>query len=220
LISSRHPQLGVTTVFRHRTKRTSSYGYDLFVRSTSELRHTILGAARSEFAQYGLAGARIDRIAKAADASKERLYAHFGDKETLFRSVVMADSAEFFAAVTLRPDAIPEFVGDIYDLTCRRPEHLRMMTWASLEGLTLDPPPIDDPESIVGRDIATIESAQAAGYVDASWRPMDLLVLLFGLALAWAQSPHPGAVTADPVVVAERRAAAVEAARRIVAPSA
>jgi TetR/AcrR family transcriptional regulator len=48
---------------------------------------------------------------------------------------------------------------------------------------------------------------------------MDLLVLLFGVALAWAQSPHPDAVTADPAVVAARRAAAVEAARRIVAPA-
>jgi len=39
------------------------------VRTTSELRHTILAAARAEFARYGLAGARIDRIARAAEAS-------------------------------------------------------------------------------------------------------------------------------------------------------
>jgi len=178
-----------------------------------------LTAARSEFAQYGLAGARIDRIAKAADASKERLYAHFGDKETLFRGVVAADAAEFFAAVTLRPDAVAEFVGDIYDLACRRPEHLRMITWANLEGFALDPPPIDDRESFAARDIGTIEVAQAAGYVDASWNPMDLLVLFFGVALAWAQSPHPDAATADLDIIAARRAAAVEAARRIVTPA-
>ncbi|MGB9303500.1 MAG: TetR family transcriptional regulator [Mycobacterium sp.] len=189
------------------------------MRTTSELRDMILGAARSEFAQYGLAGARIDRIAKAADASKERLYAHFGDKEALFRSVVAADAAEFFAAVTLRADAVPEFVGDIFDLACRRPEHLRMITWASLEGFALDPPPIDDRESVAARDMSTIEAAQAAGYVDASWDPMDLLVLLFGVALAWAQSPHPDAATADPAIIAGRRGAAVEAARRIVAPT-
>jgi AcrR family transcriptional regulator len=194
-------------------------GYDLPVRTTSELRDTILSAARSEFAQFGLAGARIDRIAKVANASKERLYAHFGDKETLFRSVVAADAAEFFAAVTLRPDAVPEFVGDIYELACRRPEHLRMITWANLEGLALSPPPIDDRETVAARDIRTIEAAQAAGYVDATWRPLDLLVLLFGVALAWAQSPHPDAVTADPSILAARRAAAVEAARRIVAPT-
>ena len=100
------------------------------------------GAARSEFAQYGLAGARIDRIARAAEASKERLYAHFKDKEALFRSVVAADLAEFFAAVTLRPDAVPEFVGDIYDLACRRPEHLRMITWASWRGSLSTRPPL------------------------------------------------------------------------------
>jgi TetR/AcrR family transcriptional regulator len=48
---------------------------------------------------------------------------------------------------------------------------------------------------------------------------MELLTLLFGVALAWAQSPRPDAVTADPAIVAARRAAAVEAARRIVTPA-
>lgn len=189
------------------------------MRTTTELRDNIIGAARLEFAQYGLAGARIDRIARAAEASKERLYAHFKEKEALFRSVVAADMAEFFAAVTLRADAVPEFVGDIYDLACRRPEMLRMITWASLEGLDLDPPPVGDWESIRDRDIGVIEAAQAAGHVDASWHPMDLLVLLFGVGLAWAQSPHPDAATDDPTVNAARRKAAVEAARRIVAPA-
>ena len=202
-----------------RTKRTSSYGYAHEVRTTAELRETILAAARSEFAQYGLAGARIDRIARAAEASKERLYAHFTDKEALFRSVVAADMADFFAAITLRGDAVPQFVGDIYDLACRRPEHLRMITWASLEGLALDPPRVDDGESILARDIGVIEAAQAAGDVDASWDPLDLLVLLFGVGLAWAQSPHPDGGSADPAIVAARRAAAVEAAGRIVTPA-
>ncbi len=80
-----------------------------------------------------------------------------------------------------------------------------MMTWANLEGLTLGPPLIDDRESDLARDIRTIEAVQAAGYVDASWRPMDLLVLLFGVARAWVQSPHPDAATADPAVIAARR---------------
>jgi AcrR family transcriptional regulator len=189
------------------------------VRTTTELRDTILAAARSEFAQYGLAGARIDRIANSAAASKERLYAHFTDKEALFRSVVAADTAEFFAAVTLRGDAVPEFVGDIYDLACRRPEHLRMMTWANLEGLVLEPPSVEGGESIALRDIKVIEAAQAAGQVDAAWQPMDLLVLIFGIGLAWAQSPHPDVSTADPASVVARRAAAVEAVRRIITPA-
>jgi TetR/AcrR family transcriptional regulator len=107
-------------------------------------------------------------------------------------------------------------VGDIYDLARRCPEHLRMITWANLEGLALDPPPADEWDSVPARDIRAIEAAQAAGFVDPVWRPMDLLVLLFGIGLAWAQSPHPDTRTADPEVIAQRRADVVEAARRIV----
>jgi TetR/AcrR family transcriptional regulator len=186
------------------------------VRSTTELRGEILVAARTEFAQYGLAGARIDRIAKSAHASKERLYAHFGDKEALFREVVAADVAEFFGAATPRSDAVPEWVGNLYDLMCARPEHLRMMTWAHLEGFILEEPRIEG-DPIPVQAIAAVEAAQTAGHVDRAWQPVDLLVVLFGIGLAWAHWPDPHAVTDDPAVIAHRRAVVVEAAARIIA---
>jgi len=50
-----------------------------------------------------------------------------------------------------------------------------------------------------------------------AWQPADLIVLLFATGLAWAHLPHPDAVTDDPAVIAHRRAAAVEAATRIIA---
>lgn len=187
------------------------------MRSKTELRGEILAAARAEFAQYGLAGARIDRIARAANASKERLYAHFGDKETLFRDVVATDGREFFRAVELRPDAVPEFVGGIFDLAQSRPEHDRMITWARLEGFPLDVPEFDE-EHPPERAIAALEQAQADGLVDPAWDPQQLLVLLFAIALAWAHWPDPAAATTDKAVIASRRAAAVEAAARIVKP--
>ncbi|MED5816084.1 TetR family transcriptional regulator [Mycolicibacterium sp. 050232] len=186
------------------------------MRSTTELRGEILTAARAEFARYGLAGARIDRIARAAHASKERLYAHFGDKETLFREVFFSDGAEFFRSVTLRPDAVPEFVGDIFDLACRKPEHLRMITWAQLEGFALHEPQADGPPP-QAQAVAAIEAAQAGGHVDPAWDSTELIVLLFGIGLAWAHLPSPDSVTDDPAVLASRRAAAVEAAARVVA---
>jgi AcrR family transcriptional regulator len=189
------------------------------VRNTAELRGEILEAARSEFAQYGLAGARIDRIARSARASKERLYAHFGDKETLFREVFAADSVEFYRSITLRPDAVPEFVGEIYDLARRRPEHLRMINWAHLEGFMLGEP-LADGQPLHEHGITAIEDAQAAGYVDAAWQPADLIAMLFAVGLAWAHLPHPDAVTDDPAVIAQRRATAVEAAARVIAPRA
>jgi AcrR family transcriptional regulator len=188
------------------------------MRSTSELRDHILTAARTEFARYGFAGARIDRIASGASASKERLYAHFGDKDALFREVLAADVAEFFQAVTMRPEAVPEFVGGLFDLSVRRPEHHRMVAWAHLEGLTLEEPTADG-QPLPELAVAAVVEAQATGYVDPAWDPRDLLVVLFGIALAWAHWPDPAAATTSAAVLAHRRAAAVEAATRVVSPA-
>lgn len=188
------------------------------MRSTTELRGEILAAARDEFARYGLAGARIDRIASAAKASKERLYAHFGDKESLFREVVAADHERYFAAATLRPDAVAEFAGAVFDLAHDHPEMVRMITWARLEGLPLeDPRPGAD--SLPADLIAALAEAQAAGHVNPGLDPADVLAMLFAVGLAWVHLPSPHAdADADPAIRAARRAAAVAAAQRIIEP--
>ncbi len=85
---------------------------------------------------------------------------------------------------------------------------------ARLEGVTLDEPHADG-QPLPAHGIAAIEAAQAGGHVDPAWPAIDLLVLLFAIGLAWAQLPHPDAVTQDAAVIAQRRAAAVDAARRI-----
>lgn len=186
------------------------------MRSTDELRSEILAAARTEFAQFGLAGARIDRIARNANASKERLYAHFTDKETLFRVLAAQDSAEFHNAVPIRSNAVAEFAGDVYDLAIRWPEHVRMMTWARLENVTLDTPP-QNGTSGASKAITAITQAQQEGLVDPDWAPFDLVTLLFGIGLAWAHSPAQAAITDEPTTIARRRAAAVKAASRVIA---
>lgn len=48
----------------------------------------ILAAARDEFAEYGLGGARMDRIAERAGLNKRLIYYYFEDKEKLFRAVL------------------------------------------------------------------------------------------------------------------------------------
>lgn len=53
-------------------------------------RESILKAAIIEFAERGLAGARVDRIASQAGANKQGLYYHFGSKEVLFKAVLIA----------------------------------------------------------------------------------------------------------------------------------
>src|ERR1700759_2816821 len=48
----------------------------------------IVAAALEEFAQLGLAGARIDEIARAARINKALLYYYFESKEHLYEGVV------------------------------------------------------------------------------------------------------------------------------------
>jgi len=48
----------------------------------------IIAAAIAEFAENGLAGARMDRLARAAGVNKAMIYYYFGSKEALFREVL------------------------------------------------------------------------------------------------------------------------------------
>src|SRR5437879_8186848 len=51
-------------------------------------RKKLLTAARREFADSGLAGARVDEIAARAGVNKQLLYHYFGDKDALYLAVL------------------------------------------------------------------------------------------------------------------------------------
>jgi AcrR family transcriptional regulator len=59
-------------------------------RDADATRARILAAATQEFARHGLAGARGDRIARAARTSERMVYYYFGSKERLYRAVLEA----------------------------------------------------------------------------------------------------------------------------------
>ena len=48
----------------------------------------ILRAARDEFAEHGLGGARMERIAERAALDKRLIYYYFDNKDSLFRAVL------------------------------------------------------------------------------------------------------------------------------------
>ncbi|MCU1406292.1 MAG: putative TetR-family transcriptional regulator [Glaciihabitans sp.] len=181
-----------------------------------DVRHRILVAARSEFAAYGLAGARIDRIARDGRASKERLYAYFSDKSALFQAVLDLNSREFFEAVPLHPNDVAGFVGGVFDHAVHNPEHLRILTWARLDGIAYELPPGPTDHD---HKLAAIRDAQAAGRIDASWNADELLTLLFSLGLARAQAPGVILHKDSPENLLRHRRAAVEAAKRLLAPT-
>ncbi len=49
---------------------------------------SILASAQTEFAEYGLKGGRIDRIATRAKANKQLVYYYFGSKDDLYRAAL------------------------------------------------------------------------------------------------------------------------------------
>ncbi|MES2786349.1 MAG: helix-turn-helix domain-containing protein, partial [Pseudomonadota bacterium] len=51
------------------------------LRDADRSQATILAAARDEFAESGLGGARMDRIAERAGLNKRLIYYYFQDKE-------------------------------------------------------------------------------------------------------------------------------------------
>ncbi|MCK5841866.1 MAG: TetR/AcrR family transcriptional regulator [Candidatus Sabulitectum sp.] len=60
---------------------------------------TILDAAAEEFAEKGYDGARVDAIAKRAGINKAMLYYRVGDKEELYRRVVLRGQTGFQNAI-------------------------------------------------------------------------------------------------------------------------
>lgn len=145
----------------------------------------IIAAATAEFAQFGIAGARVDRIAKTARTSKERVYAYFPNKEALYRFVAARELAAMVEAVPLDPTDLPGYAGRVHDHVSEHPERHRLMMWGELE-LRPGETPEDDPlgESL-RRKIEQLRAAQDAGLLDATWEPEEILVFVSRLATSW-----------------------------------
>ncbi|MFF8772196.1 TetR family transcriptional regulator [Kitasatospora sp. NPDC015120] len=181
-------------------------------------RDRIVTAATTEFARHGIAGARIDRIAKAARTSKERVYAYFRSKEDLYRFVSAQELAAVAEATRMDPTDLPGYAGRLHDYFAAHPERHRLMAWGRLE---LDPgstPADDDPiRRTVAHKTRQLRRAQEAGHLDPAWDPLDVLVFVNQIATSWADQPGLTATTSPEQAqhLAARRAAIVNAVQRL-----
>lgn len=187
-------------------------------RSADTVRDRIVTAARAEFSRYGIAGARIDRIAKAAKTSKERLYVYFRSKEALYGFIAEQELAAVAEATRMDPTDLPGYAGRVHDYFMSHPDHFRLMNWGRLEfadsGATTD----DPVSETVRRKTEQLRKAQEAGHLDPSWDPIDVLVFVNQIAMAWAGQLDLVDVAADQVrdpSLAARRAAVIAAVQRL-----
>ena len=184
-------------------------------RNADATRTRILDAASEEFSAYGLAGARIDRIAETAEANKRSIYVYFDSKEKLFDAALHHVLTKMIEDVPLTEDDLPGYAGRLFDYHLVRPQGFRMNTWRQLERPASGP----DAGDMYSKKIATLADAEA----DRAIAPADLLVLINGLAYSWLLSPRDllRADGSDPdsaARLAQHRAAIVEAARRMCEP--
>jgi len=185
---------------------------------SSAPRERVLAAAFSEFAGHGIAGARIDRIAKAAKTSKERVYAYFRSKDQLYAAVIAEQIRVVFDTVTLDVRDVPRYVGELFDFNVAYPELLRLVAWSRLENAGAPSPEANE---VLAAKVQTIANAQTEGLIPDDIPALDILVLLTELAGGWLSSTeyHGLAAPADSKIVAERRAAAVKIASRLFPPT-
>ena len=154
-------------------------------RDAERTRRQILAAATEEFAERGIAGARVDRIATVAGCNKAMLYAYFGNKDGLFDAVFTASVEHYLEQVGFDAGDLPHYAGRVFDYFEKHPGHLRLTTWYRLErgntGSVLD--------VIVEsyrHKVAVIEAAQRDGRLSSRWGAAELLVLVLNIAGMWS----------------------------------
>lgn len=172
----------------------------------------ILSAAAHEFAVFGIAGARVDRIAKAASANKNLIYIYFCSKEQLFDAVLNAHVTDGLDSVPFTPDDLPDYAGRIFDYCEQHPEVIRLATWHRLERTGEDPAAASPAREDKLRALAAVQQKTGLG---RDFSPEALLTIVLSIALAWGPSNVAGvpATTADGVD--GRRRAVVDAVRRL-----
>lgn len=155
--------------------------------SADETRARILLAATEEFSAHGIAGARVDRIAKSSGMSKPMIYAYFGSKDGLFDSVFQSHVVDNAERVPFTPHDLPAYAVALYDHYVSDPSLIRLIMWKRLEreatgylfgGL----------EHLNAAHLAQLSGAQQAGLVRSDIPAEDVWSLLIATASTWAQA--------------------------------
>jgi AcrR family transcriptional regulator len=157
------------------------------MRDGEATRKRILDAATAEFAEHGIAGARVDRIAAAAQANKAQLYAYFGNKDKLFDTVLWQRVERNVLSVPLSGEDLPGYATRLYDAYLEDPELVRLSTWARLERVP-EGDLFGQFESHADTKLATIEEAQRKGLITGEVTALDVHSMVIAMAMTWSPS--------------------------------
>jgi AcrR family transcriptional regulator len=141
----------------------------------------IFEAATEEFAAYGIAGARVDRIAHNAQANKQLIYAYFGDKRKLFYKVLDKAMVQVAEMVSTDITDLDRWVDEHIDYHHKHPELLRLLMWESLEVAEEDVCRSEARAERYGVKKQKVADAQEQGLARKDMPPAVMMLLFMGM---------------------------------------
>jgi AcrR family transcriptional regulator len=176
-------------------------------------RQQLFEGALAEFATYGEAGARVERLARRAGISPGLVYSFYESKSELFDAVFDHIVERATSMVPIDADHLPEYAAGLYDAGRAHPEVARFMTWYQLErGESALPASV---QAATDEKIAAITEAQRGGAVTGAMAPEQILALVLSIASMWNQ---PGEDLLALVPETSRRKVITDAVARLVEP--
>lgn len=170
------------------------------MRDADRSQSTILAAARDEFAEFGLGGARVDRIAERAGLNKRLIYYYFEDKEKLFQAVLeqayrdIREQEMQLHLLDMEPiAAVRRLVEFTWDYYLAHPEFMTLLNSANLHkarhlaesrrARELNSPLV---ETLAG----VLERGRREGSFRGGVDPVQLYVSIAGLAYFYLSNSH------------------------------
>ncbi len=177
-------------------------------------RKRLVDAATEEFAAYGIAGARVDRIAAAARSNKAQIYHYFDSKDGLFDAVFTAMCVETVDEVPIDVADLPGYAGRLFDSYERRPHVQRLATWHRLERSGLDPVAVVVMSNKA--KVTAVADAQRRGDLPSRFTADELLGLVLHLSGFWSSNVPEYDVLVARKSRARRRKVVVDAVAGVV----
>jgi AcrR family transcriptional regulator len=195
-------------------ERTMAKRYD-----SAESANLLLEASAVEFAQKGIGGARVDKIAERAGVNKASIYTYFGKKEDLFGAALQKKLGELAEQVVVRSEDVPTYVGQLFDFLCAHPEVVRLYEHEGMHYAPGEVPDFDKREQYHHDRVALIRAAAGGPDPDAE----SIFLSLIAMAYWFVAAPQVVRMIYGDLdqeeIRGRYRAQIMETARRVIAPA-
>jgi AcrR family transcriptional regulator len=194
-------------------------------RDAEQTRADILEAAKVEFADKGLAGARVDEIARLTSTSKHMIYYYFQSKEGLYRAVLEQAYAHFRSAEETvdanQSDpvaALTSLVGLTFDFRLSNPAYVRIIMAENMNNGTHIKfvGDLENRRVILKTIKKIVDNGIAAGKFRSDINVLQLHMTISGLAFFYVSNRYTfghifGVDLADAAMIATRRQHIIDA---------